>query len=359
MHRLGRWGFVGLMVACDASPAADAAAPVTVESAGRPIAEPIQEVMPPRGALQPRKALQPRLPVTPGTCDVAEPAHILTATPEGLELDGERVADVAAIAAGLNAASGGEALALALAFDEGMTRKELDPLLSALARLAPPPRLAVRVGSSDPLAGARHVPIAGIADEAPADPTRSLEGYLLVLDGRVVRVHDLVEPAREVPNDIVLAGLPVLVTASPYTQWGTIARHLERSCGGARLVEKAELRGTRVPTITRAGLASMRPPQSGGHLDRDVIRRIVRAHIHEVRGCYDIAMKRDPQARGRVAIRFTIAASGKVSDSAVAESNLADADVGPCIAAAVRRWKFPRPEGGSVELTYPFVLEPG
>jgi len=37
-----------------------------------------------------------------------------------------------------------------------------------------------------------------------------------------------------------------------------------------------------------------------------------------------------------------------------------DAGVGNCIAQAVKRWQFPKPEGGgSVIVTYPFVLEPG
>jgi hypothetical protein len=43
-----------------------------------------------------------------------------------------------------------------------------------------------------------------------------------------------------------------------------------------------------------------------------------------------------------------------------AESTLADAEVGNCIAKAMRDWKFPKPEGGgNVVVTYPFVLQPG
>ena len=44
----------------------------------------------------------------------------------------------------------------------------------------------------------------------------------------------------------------------------------------------------------------------------------------------------------------------------VQESTMKDPAVGSCIAQAVKRWTFPKPEGGgSVIVSYPFVLEPG
>ena len=65
-------------------------------------------------------------------------------------------------------------------------------------------------------------------------------------------------------------------------------------------------------------------------------------------------------AKGRVAVQFTIGGTGKVPSAVVQETTMKDAGVGNCIAQAVRRWTFPKPEGGgSVIVTYPFVLEPG
>ncbi len=113
-------------------------------------------------------------------------------------------------------------------------------------------------------------------------------------------------------------------------------------------------RGTRVPTVRQA------KAEVQGALDKDIIRRIVRAHINEVRYCYNQALARDPNAKGRVAVQFTIGGTGKVPSAVVQESTMKDAGVGNCIAQAVRRWTFPKPEGGgSVIVTYPFVLEPG
>jgi hypothetical protein len=94
-----------------------------------------------------------------------------------------------------------------------------------------------------------------------------------------------------------------------------------------------------------------------GSLSKELIRRIVGQHLHEVRGCYEQALIGRPDLEGRVAIRFVISASGAVQMAVLDSSELADARVGLCIAASVRRWTFPAPEGGGlVVVTYPFLL---
>ncbi|MEZ4429388.1 MAG: TonB family protein [Nannocystaceae bacterium] len=95
-----------------------------------------------------------------------------------------------------------------------------------------------------------------------------------------------------------------------------------------------------------------------GNMDKDVIRRIVRAHINEVRHCYQLGLGRDPNLKGRVSVQFQIGGSGKVMLAVVQESTVKDSRVGTCVTQAVRRWKFPRPHnGGAVLVTYPFVFD--
>ena len=43
--------------------------------------------------------------------------------------------------------------------------------------------------------------------------------------------------------------------------------------------------------------------------------------------------------------------------SIVQSSTLGNPGVEQCIAGAVRRWEFPKPQGGIVVVTYPFVLK--
>ncbi len=97
-----------------------------------------------------------------------------------------------------------------------------------------------------------------------------------------------------------------------------------------------------------------------GSLDRDIIRRIVRAHINELRYCYNLGLNHDPKLSGRVKVRFVIDAAGKVSSSEVVGNTIADEGVSRCVAKATTRWKFPRPPGGTVTtVTYPFIFKPG
>jgi TonB family protein len=95
-------------------------------------------------------------------------------------------------------------------------------------------------------------------------------------------------------------------------------------------------------------------------IDKEVIRRVVRAHINEVRHCYNQGLVRDPNLMGRVAVQFTIGATGRVPVAVIHESSVKDRNVARCIAKAVQRWRFPRPRtAGHVMVTYPFVLSPG
>jgi outer membrane biosynthesis protein TonB len=98
---------------------------------------------------------------------------------------------------------------------------------------------------------------------------------------------------------------------------------------------------------------------SGG-LDRDIVRRIVRSHINEVRHCYNLGLVRNTSLRGEITLGFQITADGRVTTSTVSSSTLRGAsgkNVGACFEKAVRRWRFPKPiGGGTVDVVYPFEL---
>jgi hypothetical protein len=98
-----------------------------------------------------------------------------------------------------------------------------------------------------------------------------------------------------------------------------------------------------------------------GVTDKDVIRRVVRMHIHEIRDCYNQALVKDPTLAGKIAIEFTIGPSGKVEESKATDvTGLADPELPKCIADAIATWTFPEPRGGGrVTVSYPFNLVPG
>ncbi|WAS90839.1 AgmX/PglI C-terminal domain-containing protein [Nannocystis punicea] len=93
-------------------------------------------------------------------------------------------------------------------------------------------------------------------------------------------------------------------------------------------------------------------------LYQSLIRRIVRAHMPEVRACYDEGLTRKPELAGSLTVDFEIGTDGHVVRSEVKDSTLADAKVEACVAATVRGWLFVRPDEGTVKVSYPFAFKP-
>jgi len=95
-------------------------------------------------------------------------------------------------------------------------------------------------------------------------------------------------------------------------------------------------------------------------LPKDVINAVVQRHRAEIRACYDAALQRNPNLRGKVSIAFNIQPNGVVSYTAVKESSIGDSGLENCILSRVRTWQFPKPEAPVVtEVTaYPFFLNP-
>jgi metallo-beta-lactamase class B len=104
-------------------------------------------------------------------------------------------------------------------------------------------------------------------------------------------------------------------------------------------------------------------PIDPARLDKEIIRRIIRGHINDVKGCYEALLTRDPWVAGRILMGFTVSATGTVVAAAMQESTmLADSNqaVAACIQHAMLGWAFPKPlGGGKVIIAYPFVLTPG
>jgi Ca-activated chloride channel family protein len=113
-------------------------------------------------------------------------------------------------------------------------------------------------------------------------------------------------------------------------------------------------RGKRVPTV-RTGKAEVM-----GSIDKDVIRRVVRRHLAQVRACWEQTLTIDPSLSGRVVLEMVIDEKGRVISATLVENPIGDAALGQCIERAARSWRFPGfPGGSAISVRYPFTLQPG
>lgn len=114
----------------------------------------------------------------------------------------------------------------------------------------------------------------------------------------------------------------------------------------------------------RADIPPGPPPSSKpeakvrGSLDKEVIRRVIREHIHEVKNCYVSSLGKKPDLEGRVIVRFTVSKDGDVTEAQTQETTMNHPPTEDCINTAVKTWKFPKPQGGGIVIiSYPFVLK--
>ena len=95
-----------------------------------------------------------------------------------------------------------------------------------------------------------------------------------------------------------------------------------------------------------------------GSLDKEIIRRIIKQHIAQIRYCYEKELVRSPGLFGKVATQFTISAEGRVQSAKVAQTTLNNAEVERCMMSKIRTWRFPKPKGGGIVIVkYPFILK--
>ena len=98
------------------------------------------------------------------------------------------------------------------------------------------------------------------------------------------------------------------------------------------------------------------PPIVDGPISGAEISRVLKHNMRAMRDCYEHALKRDPTLAGKVELRFTIEESGRVEDVAVESTSLKSVQLAACIADRSKAWRFPKPNGEVVAVTYPIVF---
>jgi hypothetical protein len=111
---------------------------------------------------------------------------------------------------------------------------------------------------------------------------------------------------------------------------------------------------------SRGRVAAATATTAGAGLPPEIIQRIIRANVEQIRFCYEAALTKTPALAGKVAVSFTIDGQGKVASASAGDTTISDAEMVTCVISAVKRMSFPLPDGGgAVNVTYPFAFSPG
>lgn len=93
-----------------------------------------------------------------------------------------------------------------------------------------------------------------------------------------------------------------------------------------------------------------------GTMDREAIAKVINEHIAEIRACYERALLKEAGLTGKLVFEWTIDLGGAVSEVKVKVAGLKSTDATNCMIGSLRTWRFPKPVGGIVVVSYPFIF---
>ena len=94
-----------------------------------------------------------------------------------------------------------------------------------------------------------------------------------------------------------------------------------------------------------------------GALDKSLIDAVIKRNMNQIRYCYQRELTKNPSIKGKIVVKFVIAADGSVSKASIKSSSMGSKAVESCITGRFRRFKFPEPKGGGIVIvSYPFIF---
>ena len=127
------------------------------------------------------------------------------------------------------------------------------------------------------------------------------------------------------------------------------------SVGGATAGRVEGTTGAKVKIRLKAEAEST---AGSGSLSKDKIREVIDRRKKDIERCYERELAKDPGLKGRLEIKWTIGEEGTVTQADVGENDLGSAEAA-CSKGVVRRWRFAKPDGGSITVSKVFILDSG
>jgi len=96
--------------------------------------------------------------------------------------------------------------------------------------------------------------------------------------------------------------------------------------------------------------------KAGSGLTPEQIRRVVMSRMGAFQACFELALSKDPNAKGGVTVSFSITPGGDVGAAGVASSSLGNPRVEGCMLRTFNRLKFPTADKAT-NAAFPFVFK--
>ena len=104
--------------------------------------------------------------------------------------------------------------------------------------------------------------------------------------------------------------------------------------------------------------ADLGQDSGNGALPKSAIQKVVKANIQQIQACYETQLAKKPSLAGKVIIQWIIDEEGAVTTAVTTDSTLNSSATEDCLVQLVSKWRFPKPDGGTVVVKYPFIFSP-
>jgi hypothetical protein len=158
------------------------------------------------------------------------------------------------------------------------------------------------------------------------------------------------EPATPTGATAPTTPTPTGADPTPTTPTGpttptTAATPLPAEPGGVR---------ERVPgTPAGSGFRLGEETDATGHMDPAAFRFVYDHYRSQIASCYSNATRNDTPVSGVIVMRVRIGEDGHVRNTRVISDSAHTPALTRCVQTSVQSWRYPRPEGGEVEVDYP------
>jgi outer membrane biosynthesis protein TonB len=99
-------------------------------------------------------------------------------------------------------------------------------------------------------------------------------------------------------------------------------------------------------------------PHDGG-LSKVAVAGVVKAHMQNVKKCYEDELPKHPTLSGAVVLAWTVELDGRVVGTRVAKSSINNSGLETCLVDEVAQWIFPKAPQKTYVNEFPFVFKSG
>jgi len=99
-------------------------------------------------------------------------------------------------------------------------------------------------------------------------------------------------------------------------------------------------------------------PLPVGTIDAKAAQAVTKKNYARVRSCYEKQLKVNNLLQGSITVKITVYPDGSVNAVKFTKDTIRNSTMNQCIKGEIKSWRFPKPEGGKVDIQQSYKFTP-